>query len=329
MPLHYDLFSSSEGIQLMMQFDNNYWALIIGGSSGFGLATAKKLARHGMNLCIVHRDRRAAMRQIAPVFEDLEAAGIQLKTYNLDGLSDEGRQKVLDGLSEALGEDGKIRMLLHAVAFGNLKLLAPYQEPDAAAQARAKIAADAGLSAENLHQVIERSFEEGYDALYPLVDQGADYSNRQFLEKEDFVRTIQAMGFNIVEWAKDLLERRLFAPDARVLSLTSEGNTVAWRGYAAVSAAKAVLESASRAMAVEMAPHGIRSNVIQAGVTETPALRAIPGNQRISAQSRLRNPFGRLTSPEDVANVIFLLCLDEAAWINGALICADGGERIG
>lgn len=329
MPLHYDLFRSSEGIQLMMQFDNNYWALIIGGSSGFGLATAKKLARHGMNLCIVHRDRRGAMRQITPVFEELEATGIQLKTYNLDGLSDEGRQTVLDGLSEALGEDGKIRLLLHAVAFGNLKLLAPYQAPEAAEKARAKIAEEAGLSAENLYQVIERSFEEGYDALYPLVDQGEDYSNRQFLEKEDFVRTIQAMGFNIVEWARDILERGLFAPDARVLSLTSEGNTVAWRGYAAVSAAKAVLESASRAMAVEMAPHGIRSNVIQAGVTETPALRAIPGNRRISAQSRLRNPFGRLTTPEDVANVIFLLCLEEAAWINGALICADGGERIG
>ncbi|HMA66744.1 MAG TPA: SDR family oxidoreductase, partial [Desulfosalsimonadaceae bacterium] len=89
------------------------------------------------------------------------------------------------------------------------------------------------------------------------------------------------------------------------------------------------LESVARSMAVELAPRGIRSNVIQAGVTDTPGLRAIPGNQRISAQSRLRNPFGRLTTPQDVANVIFLLCLDEAAWINGALICADGGERIG
>ncbi|MGM0453808.1 MAG: SDR family oxidoreductase [Thermodesulfobacteriota bacterium] len=101
------------------------------------------------------------------------------------------------------------------------------------------------------------------------------------------------------------------------------------QGYAAISAAKAVLESVSRAMAVEFAPFGLRSNVIQAGITETPALQAIPGSERIRAQAGLRNPFGRLTTPADVADVIFLLCLDEAAWINGALICADGGERIG
>jgi NAD(P)-dependent dehydrogenase (short-subunit alcohol dehydrogenase family) len=313
----------------MMQFEAGCWGLIIGGSSGFGLAAAQKLARHGMNLCIVHRDRRAAMRQIAPAFEGLKEAGVDVRTFNLDGLSEEGRKTVLDGLSEALAGTGRVRLLLHAVAFGNLKLLAEYRAPDAAGNARQKMAEETGLPLEKLNQIVEDSFAAGYDALYPLQDPTPDYAGRQMLEKEDFARTIQAMGYNILEWAKDVLDRGLFAEDARVLSLTSEGNSVAWRGYAAVSAAKAVLESVSRSMAVELAPYGIRSNVIQAGVTETPALRAIPGNRRISAQSRLRNPFGRLTTPEDVADVIWLLCLDEAAWINGALICADGGERLG
>src|SRR6056297_2616653 len=171
----------------MIRFNTNYWALLIGGSSGFGLASAEKLARHGMNLCIVHRDRRAAMRQIAPVFEKLRETGVEVLIFNLDGLSEEGRQTVLDGLSDALGENGKIRMLLHAVAFGNLKLLASYQEPLAAAAARARLAQDAGLSADRLHEIVEKDFEEGFDALYPLMDQAGDYSNRQFLEKEDFV----------------------------------------------------------------------------------------------------------------------------------------------
>jgi NAD(P)-dependent dehydrogenase (short-subunit alcohol dehydrogenase family) len=313
----------------MMRFEPGYWALIIGGSSGFGLATARKLAGHGMNLCIVHRDRRGAMKAITPAFEELRQSGAEVIAFNLDGLSDEGREKVLDSLSEALGEKGRVRLLLHAVAFGNLKLLAPYQEAGNGRKAREDVAQNLGVPEADLAGAVESSFGEGFDALYPLVDQSGDYSGRQFLEKEDFARTIQAMGYNIVEWAKDLLHRRLFAEDARVLSLTSEGNAVAWRGYAAVSAAKAVLESVSRSMAVELAPFGIRSNVIQAGVTETPALKAIPGNRRIRAQSRLRNPFGRLTTPEDVADVVWLLCLDEAAWINGALICADGGERIG
>jgi NAD(P)-dependent dehydrogenase (short-subunit alcohol dehydrogenase family) len=63
-------------------------------------------------------------------------------------------------------------------------------------------------------------------------------------------------------------------------------------------------------------------------VTETPALAAIPGSDHIKAHARMRNPFGRLTTPIDVANVIYLLSLDEAAWVNGAVIRVDGGERI-
>ncbi|MGH7860415.1 MAG: SDR family NAD(P)-dependent oxidoreductase, partial [Candidatus Binatia bacterium] len=47
-------------------FEPDDWAIILGGSSGFGLATAKRLAREGMSLCIVHRDRRGAMSRIEP-----------------------------------------------------------------------------------------------------------------------------------------------------------------------------------------------------------------------------------------------------------------------
>ena len=69
--------------------------------------------------------------------------------------------------------------------------------------------------------------------------------------------------------------------------------------------------------------------MLQPGVTETPALAAIPGSERIKASALARNPFGRLTTPRDVADVVYLLSLDEAAWINGALLRVDGGERIG
>lgn len=310
-----------------MKFNSNYWAVIIGGSSGFGLASAKKLAAHGMNLCIVHRDRRGAMARITPEFEKLTSSGIKVLTFNLDALSDDGRTRVLDALAENMESTGRVRMMLHAVAFGNLKLLAPYNAPDNRAAAREKIAGALQVPTEQLSAIVQETFEEGFDSLCTLADP-PDYDNSRYLDKNDFTHTIHAMGSNITEWVQDIFSRQMFADDARILSLTSEGNSVAWRGYAAVAAAKAVLESVSRAMAVEFAPYGIRTNVIQAGVTDTAALQAIPGNRHIKANAALRNPFGRLTTPEDVADVIFLLCQDEASWINGALICVDGGERI-
>ena len=104
-----------------------------------------------------------------------------------------------------------------------------------------------------------------------------------------------------------------------------EGNA---RLRTAVAAAKVALESVSRSIAVEMAPYGIRSNIVQAGVTDTNALRVIPGSAHLKAQARTRNPFGRLTTPRDVANVIYLLSLPEAGWINGEIIRVDGGERV-
>jgi NAD(P)-dependent dehydrogenase (short-subunit alcohol dehydrogenase family) len=56
--------------------------------------------------------------------------------------------------------------------------------------------------------------------------------------------------------------------------------------------------------------------------------RAARRADRLRASARLRNPFGRLTTPEDVANVVALLASDEAAWINGALLRVDGGEHV-
>ena len=172
---------------------------------------------------------------------------------------------------------------------------------------------------------MEQAAEAGeplWQAMRPV-----DYGEA-LLEDEDMARTIYAMGTSLLTWVQRVHAAGLFAADARVLGLTSEGNAVAWRGYAAVAAAKSALESVSRAIAVEFGPLRLRSNIVQPGVTDTPALRVIPGSERMKAGARMRNPLGRLTTPEDVANVIYLLCLDEARWINGALIRVDGGEHV-
>jgi enoyl-[acyl-carrier protein] reductase III len=69
-----------------MEFrDKNYWAVILGGSSGLGLGTAKKLAKHDMNLCIVHRDRKENLTQIHEEFERLRESGNNVISFNTDG----------------------------------------------------------------------------------------------------------------------------------------------------------------------------------------------------------------------------------------------------
>src|SRR5262249_33182131 len=141
-------------------------------------------------------------------------------------------------------------------------------------------------------------------------------------------RTIAMMGYDHCLWGRELHRRGLLARSARLLALTSEGNGIAWRGYAAVAAAKATLEALCRAMAVELGASGVRCALIQAGVAAPPAGTAIPGFALLKAQARLRNPGRRLTTPEDVAEAIYSLCQPGFDWLNGAIVRVDGGEAI-
>jgi len=315
---------------MSIEFHRDQWALILGGSSGFGLATAQKLSRHGMSIAVVHRDRRGAMKRIEPELDKIRETGVGFASFNVDALSTEGRTTVLDALAEQLGDKGRVRMMMHSIAFGNLKPLAPVAPrlAEPAAHARTRLAEQLGITPEALTEAVDTVFANADDADALAALAGPPKYSDALLEDEDFVRTIYSMGTSLTTWVQDVFARKLFADDARILGMTSEGNQVAWRGYGAVAAAKVALESVSRAIAVEFAPYGLRSNIVQAGVTDTPALRLIPGSGHMKASARLRNPFGRLTEAADVANFICLLCTDEARWVNGTLIRVDGGEHI-
>ena len=264
---------------MVRRFENkNYWTLILGGSSGLGLASAKKLASEGMNICIVHRSSRAEMETINKEFEKIKNENVQFLSLNKDVLNLQHQQDILAELKTSLGDDGKIRCLLHSIAKGNLK---------------------------------------------PMIG-----TENKSLSTDDFAITIQAMAISLYDWTKLIFNENLFAEDARILAFTSEGSSKPINNYGAVSAAKAALEAISRNIALEFAPFGLRSNCIQAGVTDTKSLQMIPGSEEIKEFTKKRNPFKRLTTPEDVANVVSLLCTDEASWINGCVIPVDGGEHL-
>jgi len=81
-------------------------------------------------------------------------------------------------------------------------------------------------------------------------------------------------------------------------------------------------------LTLELAPLGITANAIMAGVTDTPALRKIPGSDEMITLAQRKNPCGRLTTTKDVAEAIGLLSQSKAQWITGNVICVDGGEFI-
>ena len=101
--------------------ERNEWALILGGSSGLGLATAKKLAQHGLNICIVHRNPRLHQEAIAKEFEIIKQEGVQFQSFNVDAFKPDMRNQVINELKVLFGETHKIKTLVHSVAKGNLK----------------------------------------------------------------------------------------------------------------------------------------------------------------------------------------------------------------
>lgn len=146
------------------------------------------------------------------------------------------------------------------------------------------------------------------------------------ISQKNLEMTMDVMANSLIYYAQDLVRKGLMAPGGRIVGLTSAGASRVLPMYGAVSAAKAAMEAYCRQLGMELAPFGITANTIRAGVTSTAALSKIPGNDVIVNNAMMRNPYHRLTAPEDVANVLRLLISDHASWINGEVLGVDGGE---
>lgn len=257
----------------MTHKNKDKWAVVLGGSKGLGLASAKKLASLQFNICIVHRDRKSDVKAFQKEVEAMKSQHVEVLAFNQSAL----KKETLTTISEALPKQS-VKVLLHSIAKGSLRQMKAEKETQ--------------------------------------------------LSIEDISITLHAMATSWYEWTQHLLNAEIFDKEAINIAFTSEGNTKVWPGYGAVSAAKATLEALMKQMAVEFAPLGMRTNCIQAGTTKTESFNMIPGSEKLAELAKKRNPFNRLTTPEDIANVVALLVSEEAKWINGSIIKADGGESL-
>ena len=258
------------------------WALVLGASSGFGEAVSLALARAGMNIFGVHLDRKATLANVERITGEIVARGREARFFNVNAADAEKRAEVAAEMHKALeqrGEAGRVRVLLHSLAFGTLKLFIADPMKEAVTQSQMDM-------------------------------------------------TLDVMAHSLIYWTQELVGRGLMTRGGRIFAMTSSGGARVLPNYGPVSAAKAALESNIRQLAAELGPRGITANSIRAGVTNTPALQKIPGNEQIMAEARRRNPGGRLTTPEDVAKAIVVLSHPDTYWITGNVIGVDGGEEI-
>jgi enoyl-[acyl-carrier protein] reductase III len=148
------------------------------------------------------------------------------------------------------------------------------------------------------------------------------------LNKANIDMTLDVMAHSLVYWSQDCFKRGLLSRGGRIFSMTSSGSTRVFPSYGAVSAAKCALESHTRQLALELAPHGVTVNALRGGVTRTPASERIPGSDVLFTEAARRNPHRRLTTPQDVANALVALCSPGTDWVTGNVINVDGGEEV-
>ncbi len=255
------------------------YALILGSSSGFGAATAIRLAREGYHIFGVHLDRRATMPIVEDVVSKIKEQGVEVVFYNANASDELKRKEIVEEIRAKIPQGVYVKVLLHSLAFGTLK---PFIHPEAPSA----------------------------------------------LNKGNIQMTLDVMAHSLVYWVQELFWHQLIGYGTRIFAMTSHGSNTAVPHYGAVSAAKAALEAHIRQLALELGEVGATANAIKAGVTDTPALRKIPGHERMIETALHRNPGNRLTTPEDIADVIALLSRPEAQWINGDVIAVDNAENV-
>lgn len=201
--------------------------------------------------------------------------------------------------------------------FFNVNAADAEKRAEVLSQIEAKLQGQAGTVRVLVHSL-------AFGTLKPYIGQAPD----EVLSKQQMDMTLDVMAHSLVYWVQDLVARHLMGKGGRVFAMTSSGGARIFPTYGAVSAAKAALESHIRQLTYELAPLGITANAIRAGVTDTPALRKIPGNEQLIKHAMERNPHGRLTTPRDVAAAIAVLCHPNTYWMTGNVIGVDGGEDI-
>jgi len=180
---------------------------------------------------------------------------------------------------------------------------------------------ETGKSPDGFVRVLMHSLAFG--TLKPYISENSE----EMVTQAQIEMTMDVMANSVVYWTQGAFSQGLLRKGSRIFGMTSSGGRTQIPYYGAVSAAKTALESHLRQLNMELGAWGITCNAIMAGVTDTPALRKIPGADKMINTARAKNPQMRLTTPEDIGKFIVLMSHEYGDFVAGNVLGVDAGEE--
>ena len=180
-----------------------------------------------------------------------------------------------------------------------------------------------------VNDAVERTLEK-FGRVDILVNNAGVYPFKPFTEmtEEDWDKVMNVNLKGIFHFTKAVLPKMIEKKYGKIISISSIAGTIlGYAGLVHYSASKAAVLGFTRALAIEVAQHGINVNAICPGAVETPGTKE-GLTEEVYEETKKTIPIGRWGQPEDIANVVLFLASDKSSYITGQAIVADGGTTI-
>lgn len=159
---------------------------------------------------------------------------------------------------------------------------------------------------------------------------GHEPQSLEGLSEDAFDRIFAVNGKSVYLTARHVVPLMKAQGGGAILNVASTGGVSPRPRLTWYNASKGWMITATRAMAVELAPHAIRVNAINPVAGETPLLKTFMGEDTPEIRAKFLStiPLGRFSTPQDMGNAACFLCSDEASMITGVALEVDGGRCI-